>query len=453
MLTTRRKILYVISGAVPTGLAGCAGLSLGGRNDLKTRYRGSPSENTRPTRVGSMTESADGRTMTDAPTPNSNSPGPTETHSNSSTKISPVIFLNTDEATAIKEKVEEGERPWILGYNQLMKDAEKAMNRTRQSVVDNGAPTQAPNDSNKFGTTDTRVDYIAALHMADWTRNLGLAYVFSGSDRYAHKAIDFLHKWFIDSDTRMYPSARNFGETYLSIELHITIPPMIYAASLVSGHPYWSEKGSNPESKLDQWVADYLDDLEQGDDRKAYRGIINNNIYDWWIVARATAAAFLDDRNALESAFDDWKSHAFEQLEKRGTLKYERHRENGLLYSLYGIKAITLTAEIARHHGVNLYDYKLDDERVLRKIFDHHVQYLHDPSKWKWGTGPEGFGPKEREEGASVYELAYSFWEDSDYLDVIKIGGRPVYDRWMLGWTTLTHGNLFALDATQSIYN
>jgi hypothetical protein len=353
-------------------------------------------------------------------------------------------FLDGNEVVAIRDRVDEGEDPWRSGYDALLRDADRALDATPSSVVDDGAPDGV--DAHRFATGADRPDYEAAIEMGTWVRDLGLAYVFTGEGRYARTAIELLDHWFLAPETRMHPSGRNFGETYFSIELHVTLPTLIYGASLVRDAPYWSAVDGDRDG-LRTWVRAYLDDLEGGRGADRYTGVVRNNIYAWWILARATAAAYLGDGDALERAFDDWRGDALDQLEPNGLLVHERQRADGLDYSVYGLKALSFTAEVARHHGVDLYGYSAGgDESALLRAFEGHQSYVVDAADWEWGVGEEGYTEAERTAAGSVYELAHSRWERPAFREVVTSIGRPLYDRRILGWTTLTHANRFALD-------
>ncbi|TKX52747.1 hypothetical protein EXE44_17955, partial [Halorubrum sp. SS7] len=172
----------------------------------------------------------------------------------------------------------------------------------------------------------------------------------------------------------------------------------------------------------------YLADLEDGRGKQRYTGVVKNNIYAWWILARATAAAYLDDREALTRAFDDWREHGFDQLEPNGLLRHERQRVDGLEYSVYGLKALAFTAEIARHYGVDLYGHTLpeDDVSALLRAFEGLCPYVIDAEKWEWGTGENGYTDADRTAAGSVYELAYSRWDRSEFREVLESIGRPL---------------------------
>ncbi|WP_338729849.1 alginate lyase family protein [Haladaptatus sp. DJG-WS-42] len=361
------------------------------------------------------------------------------------TRVTYAGFLDEDELRAIQRKVAAREDPWNSGFLALRRSANRALGTRPTSVVTNGAPGElAPN---RFATDADRTDYTNALQMSHAIRDLGIAYAFTGDDRYAQKAISLLDHWCLDPETAMYPSGRNHGEAYFSIELYITIPAMIYGASFLSGHTAWEDtNGGEPAFRA--WVSAFLADLEAGRGKNRYTGVLKNNIYAWWIHSRATAAAYLDDRDVLDAAFDDWRSDALDQLTVEGVLEYERQREDGLQYSMYGLKALTMTAEIARHYDVDLYDYRSADvpeTSALKRAFTYYAKYVASSDGWEWGIGDEGYTDAEREEAASVYELAYSQWGDEMYLEAVNSVGRPVFDRRILGWTSLTHANRFAL--------
>ena len=355
-------------------------------------------------------------------------------------------FLDGNEVVAIRGRVEDDERPWKTAYDAQIRDANRALTATPSSVVDDGSPDGV--DEHRFATGEERPDYEAAIEMGTWVRDLGIGYVFTGRERFARKAIRLLDHWFLAPETRMYPSGRNFGETYFSIELHVTLPTLIYGAALVRESPRWSTVGADREA-LRGWVETYLADLEDGRGRQGYTGVVRNNIYAWWILARATAAAYLDDRDALTRAFDDWRERAFEQLEPTGLLRYERQRADGLEYSVYGLKALAFTAEIARHYGVDLYGYRLpgDDESALLRAFEGLRPYVVDAAAWEYGTGENGYTDADRTAAGSVYELAHSRWDRPAFERVVESIGRPLYDRRILGWTTLTHADRFELAA------
>ena len=375
-------------------------------------------------------------------------PEPTDAGAPTERREEPVRYaglLDGNEVVAVRDRVAEGDEPWRSGHDAQIRAAERALGAEASSVVDDGAPDGV--DAHRFATGEERPDYEAAVEMGTLVRDLGLAYVFTAETRYARRAIELLDHWFLAPETRMFPSGRNFGETYFSIEIHVTVPTLLYGAALVRDSSRWSTVGAD-RAALREWVAAYLADLEAGRGSKRYVGTVRNNIYAWWILARATAAAYLGDRGALSRAFDDWRERALDQVEPTGLLRHERGRVDGLEYSVYGLKALTLTAEIARHYGVDLYGHRLrdDDASALLRAFEGHRRYVVDATDWEWGTGENGYTDADRTAAGSVYELAHSRWDRPGFRSVVESIGRPLYERRVLGWTTLTHANRFELD-------
>lgn len=361
-------------------------------------------------------------------------------------------FIGEAEIDGISERVARGTQPWSAAFDRLRSDAQSALGAPMESVVDNGPPagesnphlygTDAPYQGadGVFSDDINREDYLKAIRVGDNLRDLGLAYQLIGDDRYAEKAVDFAYHWFVDPDTYMHPSAVNYGPHtpgfigQNSIEHYITIPKMLYGAGLVIDHPHWSTKPGDAVADLDEWVADYLEETESGGSRGGPEG---DSIYKWWVANRAVAAAFIGSSGSLQSAVNDWRTTAFTDFHERGTFEFERVRSRGLYYSLSAIVGLSMTAEVVRHHGWNLYT----DARY-RTALDFHAPFLVDPSSWPWQE-LDGLEHFEANYGATSFELAYSRFRDGDYLDAVEAVGRPIRDNRLLGWVTATHANLF----------
>lgn len=372
----------------------------------------------------------------------------------------PVVFNDPAKIRVLREKVSAGEQPWARAYESTIRDADRALNASPRSVVDNGAPAGV-DDAHKYGTdapyqekdgvfSDNidRGDYQAALDMKDWIRDAALGYLFTGEDRYARKAIDLLHTWFVDPETRMYPSTINYGPAteglkgQNSIEHYIFLPAMLYGAALLDDHPYWEETDGDGSAAVREWVESARDTLESG----AHGGTEGDEISKWWIATRILVAAYLDDVEGMRRAAEDWRTTALQDFDRRGTFELERSRSRGLYYSLSAMNALTVGAEIARHYGIDLYGHTLDgmSTPVLQKCHQFHAKYLADPSEWPWEERG-GLDDGETAYGAVSYELCYSRWQREGYLNAIEAAGRPVHDRRILGYVTLTHGNLHEL--------
>ncbi|HEV2122355.1 MAG TPA: alginate lyase family protein, partial [Chloroflexota bacterium] len=373
--------------------------------------------------------------------PPASSPAPTNTNIKA-------VFLSPKALNAIEAKVRAGQQPWKSAYGRLIGDANRALNQRPLSVADNGGPAGGGRDRHKYGTDHPttrrshRQDYTAAWKVSNAVRDLAMAYAFTGNDRYADKAVDLLYHWAVNPRTRMAPSTQNFsphrtGEKQNSVELYVTLPKMFYAASLVAGHRRWSQKGSGAEGAFKKWAQAVLNHAD-----RSYGSSEPNNIYAWWVATRAAAAAYVGDGGKMNRAFSDWKKTAIKQIDGQGKFIRELKRKDSMGYSLYALTALTMTAEVARLHGVDLYGY--NDGKggsALKRAFDYHARYVINPGSW-----PHKGKKRKNSSDAAIYEMAYSRWRDGRFQDVLNRNNRPFKDNWTAGWTTLSHGDLHKLN-------
>ena len=441
---SRRSVLaFLASGTA--GLTGCFGVGSGGESQrptpLETELTGTPTSTS-----GTHSNSRTGR-QSPTPTPTL-TPVPSRDH---------YVYVGHDELKAVAERVRDGRKPWVNAYTRAIRDADEALEMEARSVVDDGAPNW--DDPHRFGKDENRHDYHAAIDMTTAVRDTALAYWFTGQDEYAERAIDLLYHWCHDPETRMKPDG-NMADNNTGIELFVTIPKLWYGAAFLDGHPYWTEKtGDDLEATFADWVGSFVSSIPAP---KYYQ---YNNIWAWRIATLASAASYLDDQSRLEKAFCMWRgkcetvAHDKERprpwsqyrpsLSGKGYLKRELAREDGFGYHVYGMKALTMTAEVARQHDVDLYGYNAPtdpgDGSTLRKLFEFMSPYMKLPSRWQWGKGSDSVTNFEMKTYASVFEIAHSLWESPEYLDVVRSAGRPTYDIRHLGWTSLTHANRFDL--------
>lgn len=357
----------------------------------------------------------------------------------------PNMYLDINEIENIKNKVKANQQPWKTAYDDLISEANDALNTPIQSVTF-GGKTPPSGDKHDYYTappylTDgvynpdaDRTDYESAIIVGKSVRALGLAYAFTEDSKYADKAIQLIKGWAIDSDTRMKPDIPYWpGYTYqAAIEIPISMPGMFYGADLI-----WNYNGFSQTDKdaLLSWTKDI---------KNSAKGITTpkpeSNFENWRLLLISSAASLLEDSTDLQYAFDKWKDVIDREMASDGRMLQEIKRTRSLHYSLYAINAMIQTAEIARHNGVDLYNYKLPDGRGLELALDYHAQYVpygKAPQQWPY----EEISPDMIE--YSLFELAYSFKQKQSYKDAIDRIGRPMYDTRTMGPVTLTHTSYF----------
>ena len=347
----------------------------------------------------------------------------------------PAIF--TDEAALIAVRDRTDKEPYAAAARDLLRRAGKAFALQPQSVTSVGAMPES-GDAHDFFTAPPyqhgkesrdgvvnakadRADYRAADVLADAVRDLALAYAMTGEARYADKALALIRFWTLDPETRMSPRYTN-GQS--RIELSVTMPALFYGASVLWDYPGWTgeERGA-----FEAWVRAFM--------VSAQTWSRENNFENWRLVALASAAALLQDADVLARAFDRWRALLDGQVAADGSLPHELGRTGSLSYSAYALLAMVEVAEIARHHGIDLYGYASPGGRSLKRVLDFHAPYVLDPARW-----PHPQTKSYRGANAALYEVAYAATGDPLYLEVVRRYGRPLYEGRVMGPVTLTHG-------------
>lgn len=352
------------------------------------------------------------------------------------------MFVNRDDIAAIKKHIQEGLEPWASAYTQMIEDADKALEQESVTVTRKGdgrheywtdPPYRGWNKVDKTGPDardgqinpeSDRGDYMAAIALDNAVRHLGLAYAFTDDPIYAKKAVDLLRVWCVDAKTYMEPKLTN-GQS--PIELYITMPGMIYGGYLVLESGVW-DKGVK-DGWLD-WVRAFSSDVRAVEH--------TNNFENWRLVLLSTAGVTLGDQALLDEVFEKWRSIIDWQMSPGGGMVHETGRTKSLDYSTYALNAMSLTAEIARQQGVDLYGYTLDDGRGLEFTLDHHAPFVVNPETWPH----EQIAPY-KGDNAAIFELAYARFQKPEYKAAIERWGRPMFEKRIMGPVTLTHGVAF----------
>ena len=369
------------------------------------------------------------------PVPSSTpTPVPTATPSGY-TSDHPGMYLNANEIDAIIKKVDSGQQPWKEAYDKFMnEDVPAALNTKIQSVTYGGKVPPSGDIHDYFSETPytsdgvynpyaDKSDYYGAIAVGKAVRNLGLAYALTGENKYADKAVQLINAWSVNPETRMNPKFTDFnGQSY--VEIPITLTGMFYGADLIWNYQGWNVADKNV---FKSWVGDIS--TSRGRSKES----TPTNYENWKVLFVSSSAVITGDNNDMDWAFQYWKELVPIQMDEKGQMVNELRRTRSLFYSLFSINAMTQTAEIARHRGIDLYNYKTDDGRGLELAFDFHAPYLAGKENWPY----QEIRPDLLE--YATFEFAYSFKQKPYYKDVIDKAGRPVYEKRIMGPVTLTH--------------
>ena len=233
----------------------------------------------------------------------------------------------------------------------------------------------------KLGT-----DHDAFVHTCNAVETLGLAFWFTGDERYAQKAALLLRVWFLDPATRMNPNLQhaqaitgiNDGRGVGIIDSH-SIVALIDGLALLSGSPAWPAADAAAMRKwfLDfyQWLTTSKNGLEEA--------AAENNHGSWWDVQAVDLALMLgrtDDAKKIVAAAP--QKRLARQIEPDGRQPLELERTKSLNYSLFNLEALVMLARLGEHVGVDLWKFSTSDGRNLHTALAYVAPYANPTKMW-----------------------------------------------------------------------
>jgi hypothetical protein len=346
------------------------------------------------------------------------------------------MFLNSTEIAAIRAKIEAGEQPWATAYDTLISRANGYLSAGTVSVTD-GGPVGPSGDPHIFATGNgyegDRADYQVAHKLQKAVRTLALAYSFSGQSEYAEKAIEYIYDWTTNPATKMRPDVleglQSAGQPRL--DCSITLPGMYYGADLIWNYSGWH---SDEKAAFVDWVQTLMNSYY-----KPGHGQCGNNWQDWKHLMYAASAVIVENDAYLDDSFSLFKEALPCKMNDEGRMEkeYTRSGNGGISYSLFSLDPMLMIAEIARHHGEDLYSFS-SGGKSLELGMDYMAPYCTNPSTWPWKAGNWSPGGTD---GVGAFELIYFYKQKANYMDFIQESGHPLFDIWITGDVTLTHAS------------
>lgn len=258
---------------------------------------------------------------------------------------------------------------------------------------------------------------------------LAVAWKLTGDNKYADKAAALLHHWFLDPDSRMNPNLEysqgipgiNTGRGTGIIE-SIPLIHIADAAILLEGAPAWT---ADDMQSLRSWYTQFLHWMLESKHGQDEHHATNN--HGTWYLAQATDyALFTGDMATAKKLAEEGKAKMNHQIEADGRMPEELARTNGLGYSTYNLQAFFTLATIARHAGVDLWQYKDQQNAGIRTAFDWLLPYALGQKKWEY----QQISNYNKDELYALLLQAYPVYADPQYLADAQLihpnGGNPI---------------------------
>lgn len=293
------------------------------------------------------------------------------------------------------------------------------------------------NPESKAGT-----DSVALAHTCNAIETLGLAFWFSGDERYAQKAATLARVWFLDAATQMTPHLNfaqaipgiNDGRGIGIIETRHFIA-LTEGLALVAGSPAWPAEDA---AAMKVWLGEYfhwLTTSKNGLEEARAEGVFAGNNHGSWYDAQAVNLALVlgrtdEAKKRLAAVATD---RIARQIEPDGRQPLELARTKSLGYSLFNLEALLLLARFGEHVGVDLWKFSTTDGRSLRAAVRFLAPYA-DPAK-AW-VQPD-VAVAERRRVVPLLAEALRHGEDAEVRSLLmKFVGQPVSgEHWRLTWS------------------
>jgi hypothetical protein len=324
-----------------------------------------------------------------------------------------VFIMDASHLAAVKIKAQQKDEKALKAIEYVRKNAEAVLNMKPLSVVEKAFTphsgdkhdymSQAPYfwyDSTKpNGLPYLRKDgernpeinkitdkkYIGDLENA--TRALGLAYYFTGDEKYAAKAAGLMRHWFFNPDTRMNPNLEhaqaipgiNHGRGIGIIESR-AFTGIADAAGLLEGSASWTKEDNK---NLQQWYKEFLNwmlNSKNGKDEHAAK----NNHGTWYYVQVIDFALFINEKEKAKELAQESLLRLDSQLTADGQQPLELERTKALSYSTMNLRGWFEVAHLAQQIGVDVWNYKTSKGSGLRKALDWLKPYALNEKKWAY---------------------------------------------------------------------
>lgn len=228
----------------------------------------------------------------------------------------------------------------------------------------------------------------AMVRMSEMVATLTSAWLLTGEQKYADKALEHLDAWFADTTTMMNPNmlysqaikGRFTGRSIGLIDAY-------HLVEVAQSIRVLTEKGgitAEQSVKFKGWFSQFLNWMTTHE-----YGIkemnAENNHGTCWVATASAMAVLVDNKKVIDMCVDRFKNILLpNQMESDGSFPRELKRTKPYGYSLFNIDAFCNVAEILSTPEDNLWTFELADGRSLKQGMEFIYPFVADKSKWTY---------------------------------------------------------------------
>lgn len=216
--------------------------------------------------------------------------------------------------------------------------------------------------------------------------DLTSAWIITGDKKYAVQALEHIHAWFIDPETRMNPNLQ-YAQAIKGIATGrgIGIIDTIHLLEVVQSLILLEEANLLSEEDLTgtkKWFADYLHWLTNHpyglDEMNA-----KNNHGTCWVMQVAQFAKYTGNKELTDFCRNRYQTVLLPgQMDADGSFPLELSRTKPYGYSLFNLDAMATICHILSDDTHNLWQYTTADGRNMQKGVAWLFPYIKDKSAW-----------------------------------------------------------------------
>ena len=215
---------------------------------------------------------------------------------------------------------------------------------------------------------------------------LGAAYELTGDDRYAAKANELLHVFFLDPATRMNPHLK-YAQAVPGVSpgRGIGIIDTLHLIEVPAAVDRLKKSGAFPAgtvSGLQQWFREYTAWMLASENGHTEAAAKNNHAVAYWLQV-AVFAKFAGEAAPLVECRRQFKEVFVPgQMAADGSFPQELKRTKPYGYSLFQLDNMVTLCQVLSTPADNLWNFTLPDGRNIHRAVEYLYPFVANKSKW-----------------------------------------------------------------------
>jgi hypothetical protein len=247
----------------------------------------------------------------------------------------------------------------------------------------NGPYIQKDGQTNPDNFSEHR---LAMIRMSEMTSILTSAWLLTGDQKYASKALEHLNAWFVDQNTMMNPNML-YAQAIMGrfTGRGIGLIDAYHLVEVAQSVKILSDNKAIPAeqvTKIKAWFSSFLSWMtthQYGIDEMNAK----NNHGTCWVATASSMAVLTGNAEIAQMCTDRFKTILLpSQMADDGSFPLELKRTKPFGYSLFNIDAMCNVAQILSTPENNLFEFRTEKGQTLKKGLEFIYPFIADKSKW-----------------------------------------------------------------------